>query len=226
MPKVATTLSDLQVRRLKEDGVYFVGGVVGLALRIKKSQKTFFFRYTSPVTKTRREVAIGSYSICSLKRAREQAAEYRMQISEGIDPLLLREETLQKQREEAVCQERAAITVSKLADLFIQYKDTFSDWSVKDRDLFFSRLGRYILPIIGKRVISEVTPQQIAEVLQPLWLQHRAVAAKTRQMLRQMFFWQKPKDTLMVQILLILKYFNIYCQSELLKNQDIMPCGC
>ena len=29
MPKVATTLSDLQVRRLKEDGVYFVGGVVG-----------------------------------------------------------------------------------------------------------------------------------------------------------------------------------------------------
>ena len=194
MPKVATTLSDLQVRRLKEDGVYFVGGVVGLALRIKNFQKTFFFRYTSPVTKTRREITIGSYSVCSLKRAREQAAEYRMQISEGIDPLLLREETLQKQREEAIRQERAAITVSKLADLFIQYKDTFSDWSVKDRDLFFSRLGRYILPIIGKRVINEVTPQQIAEVLQPLWLQHRAVAAKTRQMLRQMFSWAKAKD--------------------------------
>ena len=194
MPKVATTLSDLQVRRLKEDGVYFVGGVVGLALRIKNFQKTFFFRYTSPVTKTRREITIGSYSVCSLKRAREQAAEYRMQISEGIDPLLLREETLQKQREEAVRQERAAITVSKLADLFIQYKDTFSDWSVKDRDLFFSRLGRYILPIIGKRVISEVTPLQIAEVLQPLWLQHRAVASKTRQMLRQMFSWAKAKD--------------------------------
>ena len=99
-----------------------------------------------------------------------------MQISEGIDPLLLREETLQKQREEAVRQERVAITVSKLVDLFLQYKNTFSDWSVKDRDLFFSRLGRYFLPIIGRRVISEAAPQQIAEVLQPLWLQHRAVA--------------------------------------------------
>ncbi len=100
-----------------------------------------------------------------IKACRDQVTEYRMQISEGVDPLLLREETLQKQREEAVRQERAAITVSKLTDLFIQYEDTFSDWSVKDRDLFFSRLGRYILPIIGKRVISEVTPQQIAEVL-------------------------------------------------------------
>ena len=68
MPKVATTLSDLQVRRLKEDGVYSVGGVVGLALRIKNFQKTFFFRYTSPVTKTHREITIGSYSVCSLKR--------------------------------------------------------------------------------------------------------------------------------------------------------------
>lgn len=88
-----------------------------------------------------------------------------MQISEGIDPSQLPEEMLQRQREEAVRQERAAVTVAKLADQFIQYKDTFSDWSVKDRDLFFSRLGRYILHIIGKRVISEVTPQQIAEVL-------------------------------------------------------------
>ena len=117
-----------------------------------------------------------------------------MQISEGIDPLLLREETLQKQREEAVRQERVAITVSKLVDLFLQYKNTFSDWSVKDRDLFFSRLGRYFLPIIGRRVISEAAPQQIAEVLQPLWLQYRAVAAKTRQMLRQVFSWAKAKD--------------------------------
>ncbi len=129
-----------------------------------------------------------------IKACRDQATEYRMQISEGIDPLLLREETLQRQKEGAVRQERAAITVAKLADQFIQYKNTFSDWSEKDRDLFFSRLGRYILPVLGKKVISEVTPQQIAEVLQPLWLQHRAVAAKTRQMLRQMFSWAKAKD--------------------------------
>ena len=145
MPKVAATLSDLQIRKLKDDGFYFVGGVAGLAIRVKNGQKTFFFRYVSPVTKTRRELSIGAYGICSLKQAREQAAEFRMQISEGIDPLQLREETLQRQREEAVRQERAAITVAKLADQFIQYKDTFSDWSEKDRDLFFSRLGRYIL---------------------------------------------------------------------------------
>ena len=47
-----------------------------------------------------------------IKACRDQATEYRMQISEGIDPLLLREETLQRQKEGAVRQERATITVS------------------------------------------------------------------------------------------------------------------
>lgn len=84
MQKVATTLSDLQVHRLKEDGVYFVGGVVGLALRIKNFQKTFFFRYTSPVTKTRREITIGSYSVCSLKRVAIKRLNIECKLAKGL----------------------------------------------------------------------------------------------------------------------------------------------
>ena len=40
MPKVAKQLSDLQVRSLKADGVYAVGGVAGLSVRVQSQQKT------------------------------------------------------------------------------------------------------------------------------------------------------------------------------------------
>ena len=108
MPKVAAALSDLQIRRLKEDGVYAVGGVPGLMLRVKGNHKAFFIRYMSPVTKKRREMAIGAYGVYSLKQARDRAAELRMQIGDGTDPLYLREENLKKQREEAARKAQAA----------------------------------------------------------------------------------------------------------------------
>ena len=39
MPKVAKQLSDLQVRSLKADGVYAVGGVAGLSVRVQSRQR-------------------------------------------------------------------------------------------------------------------------------------------------------------------------------------------
>lgn len=77
----------------------------------------------SPVTKKRREMAIGAYGVYTLKQARDRAAELRMQIGDGTDPLYLREENLKKQREEAVRKAQAAYTVSNLLDDYIQYKD-------------------------------------------------------------------------------------------------------
>lgn len=195
MPKIATVLTDVKIRSLKE-GVHFVGGITGLALRVNSGQKTFFLRYTSPITKKRREITIGAYGVYSLKEAREQAAELKKLITQGIDPLIQREQNLEIQRQELARKENETLTVAKLADKFIQYKDTFSDWSEKDRDLFFSRLGRYILPVIGNKAVMAVRPQDIADILEPLWLEHRAVASKTRQMLKQMFSWAKAKGVI------------------------------
>ena len=47
MPKVAKQLSDLQVRSLKADGVFTVGGVAGGGrYRVKSQRKTFILRYS------------------------------------------------------------------------------------------------------------------------------------------------------------------------------------
>lgn len=65
-----------------------------MMLRVKGNHKAFFIRYMSPVTKKRREMAIGAYGVYSLKQARDRAAELRMQIGDGTDPLYLRDENL------------------------------------------------------------------------------------------------------------------------------------
>ena len=86
MPKVAAALSDLQIRRLKEDGVYAVGGVPGLMLRVKGNHKAFFIRYMSPVTKKRREMAIGAYGVYSLKLSSDNRMDPQIDIKN--DPLV------------------------------------------------------------------------------------------------------------------------------------------
>ena len=85
MPKVAKQLTDLQVRSLKDDGVFAVGGVAGLCVRVQSQQKTFFLRYS--FNGRRREISIGHYPVIGLADARNKASEYRRLITEGVDPL-------------------------------------------------------------------------------------------------------------------------------------------
>lgn len=74
MPKVAKQLSGLQVRSLKTDGVFAVGAVAGLHVRVKSLQKNFILR--SSCNGRRREISIGHYPAIGLADARNKATEY------------------------------------------------------------------------------------------------------------------------------------------------------
>ena len=82
MPKVAKQLTDLQVRSLKDDGVFAVGGVAGLCVRVQSHQKTFSLRYC--FNGRRREISIGHSPVTGLADARNKASEYRWLIKAGI----------------------------------------------------------------------------------------------------------------------------------------------
>lgn len=86
MPVIAKVLTDREVRNLKKDGFYNVGGVVGLYLRIVQPNKYWVLRYKLPESK-RRDFQFAKYSDLSLKDARSKAQSYRDLVNQNIDPL-------------------------------------------------------------------------------------------------------------------------------------------
>src|SRR6056297_925597 len=96
MPKVATALNALQVKRLKHDGrlgnmLVAVGGVPGLHLQVTPSgSRSWILR--AKVGNKRRDIGLGSFSYVGLADARVRAAELKRKIAEGHDPVLEKQE--------------------------------------------------------------------------------------------------------------------------------------
>ena len=195
MPKVAKQLSDLQVRSLKVDGVYAVGGVAGLSVRVQAQQKTFILRYSC--NGRRREISIGHYPVIGLADARNKATEYRRLIADNIDPLDWKQEQKSKTEEERSKKFLEELTFGQLADRFIEALS--ADWQEKDKDLLIGRLGNHILPKIENSRSNSLTPNDIAEVLAPHWKEHHALATKLRQIMRQVFTWGKAKGYVTIE---------------------------
>lgn len=90
MPRKAEEMGALAVKRLEQPGEYTVGGVAGLRIRVYDSgHKYWLLRAT--IGGRVREIGIGPYPEVTLAKAREAAADTRMKIRDGIDPLAERE---------------------------------------------------------------------------------------------------------------------------------------
>ena len=86
MPKKAKELSALEVRNLSEPGTHFVGGVAGLALKVKDTgAKSWVLR--AMVGSKRRDYGLGGFPDVTLATAREAARAARAKIKAGIDPI-------------------------------------------------------------------------------------------------------------------------------------------
>ena len=59
----------------------------GLYLQVsKQGTKSWLFRYTSPITRTRREMGLGSLNFIGLAEARQLAVENQRIVISGKDP--------------------------------------------------------------------------------------------------------------------------------------------
>lgn len=81
-------------------------------------------------------------------------------------------------------------TVSSLVSEWAEFAK--KDWSKspdKASTGAMSRIRKYILPVIGDCVPSEVTSAQIAEILNPLYVNHPATADKVNTLCHKFFRW-------------------------------------
>jgi len=145
----------------------------------------------------------------SLKEAREKAQADQKLISLGLNPK--EEEKRLEERERAEneaknkakkeAEERAKNTMAKVSSDWLHSQIELQAWKNNNRGEYHARirLEKYILPILGNKVISEINTNDIYSLLAPIWITKRGAADKLYDLLRAILNWAIAKGTYQIE---------------------------
>jgi hypothetical protein len=180
-------LSAIRVEKITEPGRYADGQ--GLYLEVKASgSKRWFFRYQ--LSGKRRDMGLGNYHKRenTLSDARHAAAEKRLLIRQGIDPIdhakqekeRRRREQEQELRELQELQSQELATFKTVAEEYIKTKSL--EWkNEKHKAQWGSTLETYVYAFIGDMPVNDVELADIRKVLDPIWPTKTETASRVRQ---------------------------------------------
>ncbi|TDO13797.1 tyrosine-type recombinase/integrase [Halomonas ventosae] len=184
MPKVAKTLTPLEIKRLVEPGFYSVGGAAGLHLQVGKTGARSWILRTMVGSK-RRDIGLGSAREVTVAKAREYALEIKRKIKEeGIDPVLER----QAARSALMAAQAKAITFEECARKVIAKKMAEAT-NKKHARQWETTLETYAYPTLGKMAVDDIELAHIVEVLEPIWQSKTETASRTRQRIEAVLAW-------------------------------------
>lgn len=163
MPKLSTTkltdsrIKDLEATVSKKDGspipaTYWDSEVRGFGVQVMPSgTKTFFFKFTSPVTKKQAWYRLGRYTgPASVAQARKRAIEVQLDLDKGLDPKV----------EEAKVS--SIPTVAKLVHSFI--KEHYSKKASSTKDAADSLLTKIVVPEWGTMQPASITRPMVQDL--------------------------------------------------------------
>ncbi|EHR5764713.1 MULTISPECIES: tyrosine-type recombinase/integrase [Vibrio harveyi group] len=165
---MAKRITDTTIKALViKDKEYTFTVEEGLQLRIRPKRsdkgtgtKAWQFKYRHPVTRKITKMAMGTYPSLRLAAAKLEAAEYRKQIAEGIDPKRSKEN---KRIEE----------LRKHNDSFLEISTMWFDRKRKSVSSFHAEriwrtLEKYVFDHLGTLPVSDITRRDAIEILRPL----------------------------------------------------------
>lgn len=171
-------MSDVAIKSLKGNGkskqIISVGGVPGLKIQVSATgSKSWIFR-TKVIGKVK-DIGLGSYPTVGLKQARELAAEVKLTVIQGHDPV----EAKKLARAEAAAKQASMVTFEVVAESYIQSIE--AGWkNHKTAAQWRSSLQSYAYPLIGKLPISSVETSNVISVLDPIWVTKTETASRVR----------------------------------------------
>lgn len=154
----------------------------GLYLAVSsKGAKSWIFRYQ--LKGKRREMGLGSLHALPAPQARAKAAQLKVLIANGVDPLAEREAERQVakvvEHARAAAQERHHHTFKVAAERHIA--NHAAGWrNAKHAKQWGSTLATYAYPKIGATPVDEITPADIIDLLQPIWSIKPETASRVR----------------------------------------------
>ncbi len=174
MPKIAKEMSAMAVSRLAEPGLYFVGGVKGLALRVyREGGRCWVLRLT--IAGHRRDMGMGGFPTVTLAQAREAARQIHAQVRDGINPLAQRQEAQSALRASMAC----ALTFRECAKAYIKAHST--TWrNAKHQQQWANTLEKYAYPKIGDILVKDIAKEHVLAVLEPIWTTKTETATRIR----------------------------------------------
>ena len=181
MPKLASPLTDLEVKRAKSsNAITKLSDGDGMFLEVHANGNKFWrFRYRQLDGKEN-VLTFGKYPEVSLSKAREQRKATRQLLSDGIDPARHRDE----QRRTAIA--TVNNTFEKLAREWHALKS--KSWSENYAKNVLHRLELDIFPEVGGFPIDEVTHRQMIDSLRKI--EHRGaheIAKREKAVCAQIF---------------------------------------
>lgn len=150
MPKLSNAFAKSVPAPEGSTKIIYDDEVTGFGLRVTPNgAKTFLLRYRNS-RGAERKMRIGGYPEWDTGAARDRAKEVlRTQVNIGIDPLAEREAA------------RDALTVSEVLDAYLKSAH-FAGKAESTRVIDNGRLERHIRPLLGKKVVEELTQDQVA----------------------------------------------------------------
>jgi integrase len=141
----------------------------------KNGNKTWVFRYLSPITGKEREMGLGSERDLSLSEARDKRDEARKLLRDGVDPL----EARRQKREAARVDASKGITFRDYAEKFIAGRE--AGWKNPiHRQQWRNSLRDHAYPHIGNLAVADVDTDAVLKVLRPIWNKIPETARRVR----------------------------------------------
>lgn len=164
MPKVATKLTDTEIRKAKPaEKEFTLWDGDGLFLRIKPSgKKIWHLGYTVPLTKKRAKMSLGFYPYLTLAQARALRDEYLSLLAQGIDP-----QSHNEQKAQAL-KDATEHTFQTVAKKWLDEKIKTSGISQDHAKDIWRSLERNIFPTLGDIPIKEIRPKMLKQHLDPI----------------------------------------------------------
>jgi integrase len=188
----AKALSAKQVDTEIRAGYHADGPHTGLYLQVTpvndRVTRSWVFRYTSPTTRKRRELGLGSARTRKLADARALSGELRLKVLNGVDP----KDERDKDRANAITARAHQITFDEAIIQCMTAKAV--EWkNIKHGQQWKNTLTTYASPQLGKMPVDLITTELVYKVLQPIWQTKTETGTRVRQRIESVLDWCKAR---------------------------------
>lgn len=175
-------ITDTKARSIKPgDPAIPHGNITGLALHPSstKGHGKWVLRFVSPVTGKRRNAGLGTYPEVSIAEVGKRATAMRIELAEGKDPL----------EEKAKVDDKPKIPTFEEAARSL-HADLLPSWTnSKHGNQWLNTLVEYTFPKLGSKLLPDIQPGDIADVLKPIWLTKAETASRVKQRIHAVMAW-------------------------------------